>query len=108
MTPEGKIKKGIKGLLKTVKLTEPLSFFIIQDRYTSGLPDIIGCFWGFFFSIEVKRSGETAKPLQEYVKNEINASHGFAIVADSVEDAETLLRRIRYARKRLERGRCED
>jgi hypothetical protein len=104
MTPEGHVKKAIKDLLNMVKTKEPLWFSIIQDRYTSGLPDIIGCFWGLFFSIEVKREGGKVEPLQAYVKSQIDNSRGFAIVADSVETVQTMLRRIRYAAKRMERG----
>jgi hypothetical protein len=59
---------------------------------SSGLPDIIGCYRGRFFGLEVKldpREGPTAK--QQYILNEIAAAGGIAACVHSVEEAKRAL-----------------
>lgn len=44
----------------------------------AGVADIIGCYEGWFFSIEVKRAGKKPTPRQEARMAEIRATGGFA------------------------------
>lgn len=57
----------------------------------SGIPDIIGCYHGFFFAIEMKRPGNKATPLQEHTMAEIVNAGGSTTVAFSRDDAMALL-----------------
>lgn len=65
-----------------------------------GLPDIVGVVEGIFFGIEVKMPGKekTLTPIQKKKLNDIANAGGIAIIATSVEQAETRLR------KRLDDG----
>jgi penicillin-binding protein-related factor A (putative recombinase) len=60
---------------------------------TSGLPDIIGCYRGFFIAFEAKRAGEKPKvtSLQLYTLNQIKAAGGRTTVIQSVEEVVSFL-----------------
>lgn len=58
---------------------------------TKGLPDLIVCYHGQFYGIEVKRPGEDATKLQKYVLNEIEQAGGIAAVVHSVEEVKDVL-----------------
>lgn len=57
-----------------------------------GLPDVLGCYKGWFISIELKRPGKYATPQQGMTPaqwnflSQVRANGGIAIVADT-EDA---------------------
>lgn len=51
-----------------------------------GVPDIIACFKGKFFGIEVKNAKGKTTPLQDHNLEMINKNGGIGIVARSVED----------------------
>ncbi len=57
----------------------------------AGWPDIICCFKGRFFGVEVKQPGMKATPLQEFKMQEIAAAGGLVVVATSVEDVQAYL-----------------
>jgi hypothetical protein len=64
MTPEGKIKTLVKEFLSNygdIWRFAPMSF----GYGRRGIPDIIGCYEGKFFSIETKAGSEKMKPWQE-------------------------------------------
>ena len=54
-----------------------------------GLPDIIGCYAGKFFGLEVKLPGKrhTLTPRQEYVLEKIRRAGGVGVVVSSVQEA---------------------
>jgi penicillin-binding protein-related factor A (putative recombinase) len=61
-----------------------------------GSADIIGCYRGHFIAIEVKRQkpkGKTTPEQDRFLQN-IRDCGGYAIVAYSVDDAQTLIARI--------------
>ena len=59
-----------------------------------GTPDIVGCYKGRFFAIEVKsRDGELTRAQDRELRKVIKAG-GFVCVARKVEDAERLLNAI--------------
>jgi hypothetical protein len=60
----------------------------------AGIPDIIGCYWGIFFAIEVKRPGGKATPLQLATHAAIRNTNGHVIVAEDVETVREFLHRI--------------
>lgn len=87
MKPEGKVKKQIRDFLKQ----QDVWHFCPQGgRFgTSGIPDIVGCYEGKFFAVEVKapgkiHSGLTA--LQNERIAEIRFAGGKSCVTDSIHD----------------------
>lgn len=56
-----------------------------------GLPDIVCCYQGRFFGLEVKRPGRQATPLQAHTLEQIKLAGGVAGVVHSVEEALQLL-----------------
>ena len=65
----------------------------VCDRFTSGVPDIIGCLPnGHLFAIELKVSPNKTTKLQDYVLQRIRAAGGIAGVAYSIQDVRKLLR----------------
>jgi len=59
-----------------------------------GLPDIIGCYKGWFVGIEAKRPGRSPTKMQHYIMKRIEAAGGFAASIHSVEEAEAFLNEI--------------
>ena len=51
-----------------------------------GVADIIGCYQGRFFAIEIKRPGRKATPEQARFLSEVCKANGIAFVAHSVEE----------------------
>lgn len=86
MTPEGKVKQDVKDYLKS--LGEDCWYYMpVPMGYgKKGLPDIIGCYRGLFFSIECKAPGKIKMltPWQASVCQEINIAMGCALVVDDV------------------------
>jgi hypothetical protein len=95
MTPEGRVKAAIKGYLRN--LQSCWFFFPAAHGYgVNGIPDIVGCYKGFFFAIECKAPGKIkmTTPLQKMQIAEINGAQGWAIVADDVSKVHELIRLI--------------
>lgn len=84
-TPEGNVKLKIKAFLLT--FGEVLWFFMpFQGGYgIRGIPDIIGCYKGRFFAIEVKAPGGKPKPWQNLIMDLIRKAGGLCIVADNLD-----------------------
>lgn len=89
MTPEGRIKKKIKEFLNKVP---SLWYYTPQDRYTSGIPDIIGCYRGLFFALEVKDPRKAyPSAMQGVIMNLISSVKGYAFVVTSVDHAKHVI-----------------
>jgi len=60
----------------------------------SGVPDILGCYEGVFFGIEVKtpKTRNNVSKLQEYNLDQIRLAGGHSIVAWEVEQVEEFLK----------------
>lgn len=56
-----------------------------------GLPDLIGCYRGYFIAMEVKKPGRDATPLQALTMQQIRAAGGFAAVIHSYEEAQDFI-----------------
>ena len=61
------------------------------DKFTSGIPDIIGCMNGKLFALELKSKEGRATKLQEYTIRRIRRAGGLASVCYSLEDVKDLL-----------------
>ena len=89
MATEAQIQKKIKTLM------EKEGAYLIKTIATSnaGVPDIVGCYRGSFFGIEVKHPDRkhNVSKLQQHNIDKINDAGGLAIVAWDVSHAKQLL-----------------
>ncbi len=53
----------------------------------AGVPDIIGCYHGRMFALEVKMPGEEPTPIQQARLRHINAAGGITATVYSVDEA---------------------
>lgn len=80
MTPEARVKAQVVKVLKKFGL---YYFYPVTSGYgSSGVPDIVGCYNGFFFAIECKANGNKPTALQEVQMQKIKAAGGLVIVAN--------------------------
>jgi hypothetical protein len=95
MTPEGKVKKRVKEILKEVGAywTMPLG----TGFSSSGVPDFLVCKDGLFYGIECKANGGKPTALQLKNLDDIRKAGGIALVIDET-NVETL-------RKELSNGK---
>lgn len=63
-------------------------------RLEVGTPDIIGCYRGKFFAMEVKRPGEKPRPIQEKRLREWSGAGGSASTVHSVEEAQEVIQNL--------------
>jgi Holliday junction resolvase len=78
MTPEGKVKKKVSDLLKQY---EAYYFFPAMGAFgRAGVPDIIGCYRGYFFAVECKAGKGKTTALQDREIENIRKAGGKAFV----------------------------
>ena len=80
-----KILKYLNGLVGCYARKVPGGFF------SSGWPDIVGCYTGRAFLIEVKRPGGKTTPLQDAELKKWSAVKARTLVAFSVDDVVTFM-----------------
>ena len=85
----GNLKKGITGIGGWW-----LNFHGGSVYMPRGIPDIIGCFKGYFVAIEVKRPGEQPRKIQEHTLNVLRSAGAKVCVAYSVDDVRELIKNI--------------
>jgi len=80
MTPEGRVKKRVKEILKDMGAyyTMPMG----TGFSSSGAPDFIICIGGLFYGIECKANGEKPTALQLKHHDDIRKAGGIALVVD--------------------------
>lgn len=83
------VKKILKKLRDQGGFWVKLKGSVDQQR---GLPDIIGCYYGYWFSFEVKRPGEDLTPLQAFTLQQIKKAGGVSSMINSFEEANELIR----------------
>lgn len=88
--PEKKIEIAI---IKLLKKRGAYAISLHGSPMSSGYPDIIACYRGFFIGLEVKQpsTSHTATPRQLAQLKLINKAHGRGRVVVSVEEVENLL-----------------
>lgn len=90
MGSETQLKNRVRKMI--LKEFPEIWFFKSSDRFTSGIPDIIGCFNGQFFAIELKRDEKSvATPLQLHTISQIKKAKGHAMVCRSVQEVRDCL-----------------
>ena len=89
MQPEARIGQKIR------KYLDDLGAFIFKvhggPQMMAGLPDLIACYKGHFWGIEVKQPGQRPTPRQEWVHSLILRAGGSIIVATCVEDVSSII-----------------
>lgn len=93
-TPERKVKQAVVKLLKELGC---YYFYPVTGGYgSSGVPDIIGCYRGYFFGIECKAGKGTTTALQDMNLQAIRDTGGFALVVNesNLEDVTALMKHI--------------
>lgn len=93
-TSEGYLRKEVWKYLQSLKGCWP---YKVMDSCMAGLPDFMGCYYGIFFSIELKKEGEVLRTIQEITLNSIVLAGGEACVARQITEVKTFMRRL-YAR----------
>jgi len=80
---------------KIIKYLESEGCYVVKvvSATKSGVPDILGCYEGLFFGIEVKtpKTCNNVSKLQEYNLDKIREADGHSLVAWSVEQVEEFL-----------------
>ena len=79
-TPEGRIKDQVKAFLK-----ERGVWFTVGTGLATLPVDIIGCYRGRFFAIEVKAPGKKPTPKQYVIMAKIVACGGATMWGDNLE-----------------------
>ena len=97
MTPEAKVKHKVREILKKFGCYH---FAPVTGGYgASGVPDIIGCYRGYFFAIECKAGGN--KPTEFQLRNiaGIAGNGGWVVVVNeaNIEEVWNLLKGIEDA-----------
>jgi len=86
MTPEAKVKKRVVQQLKELGA---YYFYPVTGGYgASGVPDVVGCYRGFFFAIECKANGNKPTALQERAMDNIRDNMGITWVVNEANMAE--------------------
>lgn len=89
--PEGKLVKQIKDLVRKSG-GRPFKIHGSDEGVQEvGIPDLLVCYRGLFFGIEVKQPGASLRPRQKLVLHEIFDAGGIAAVVETVEQAVRLL-----------------
>jgi hypothetical protein len=103
---EAKITKDTKSLLDKYESDgEPIYYNKISDRFTSGIPDIQGTFYGISFYIELKDAGKKARKLQEWHLKKAKKSRAEVLSTDNFEDVKAFMERIRVNHEHIVRSR---
>ena len=92
MTPEKKVKTAVVKILKEYK--DLYYFYPVMGGYgASGIPDIVGCYYGRFFAIECKAGKGKTTALQEKNIAQIKNALGRVMVVneDNIQDVRVML-----------------
>lgn len=108
MTPEGKVKAACKKELKARGIWH---YMPVQNGMgVVGIPDIIGCWNGWFIAIETKAKGKKSgvTPNQANRLKEIQSAKGLALVIDDVEELVIILDDCERQLKEVQHDGSED
>ena len=88
MTRENKIQAGIVRFLRK---QDDCWVYPTCDRFTVGVPEILGCLKGRFFALEVKKPTGRLSKIQTYQLLKVRDAGGIAGRVDSLGDAKEIL-----------------
>ena len=85
MTPEKRVKNAV---VKQLKELGAYYFYPVTGGYgASGVPDIVGCYYGRFFAFECKAGNNKPTPLQQKNIDQINEMKGIvAVINETNQD----------------------
>lgn len=85
------------AILKYLKLKGASSIKVVNAN-RRGVSDIIACYKGRFLAIEVKKPDKAGNcsELQKLYLKEVKEAGGYSTEATSIEEVETLLRKVEY------------
>lgn len=66
----------------------------ISDKYTAGLPDVVGSLRGHFVAFELKSATGTASDLQEWVLKQIRDTGGGAFVVRTLQEIDDAIKSV--------------
>jgi hypothetical protein len=89
---ESDLKRKVERYLK--KEHPEFFWWKTSDRYTHGIPDIIGCYKGLFVALELKVGKNKPTELQKYYINGIDRAMGISQVCYSMDEVEDFFRRV--------------
>jgi len=91
------LKAKVKAAIR--KRFPDLWVYKTNDRFTSGIPDLIICAWGRLVAIELKAPGKPCRgePIQEYQLDAIVRAGGRANVCNSVDMVLQVIQGVRNA-----------
>jgi len=98
MTPESRVKTKVKKILDEI---DAYYFMPATAGYgRSGVPDIVGCYDGVFFSIECKAGNNKPTALQEREMRLITDAGGLTMVVNetNINEIETTIKK--FARRK--------
>ncbi len=99
---EAKITAQTKKLLdKYIKEGHPLYYNKISDRFTSGIPDIQGTFYGISFYIELKAEGKKPRLLQDWHLRNAKKAMAETLATDDYVEVKKFLENIKDAHKAI-------
>lgn len=103
---EALITKKTKKLLDSYEENgEPIYYNKISDRFTSGIPDIQGTFYGISFYIELKDAGEKARKLQKWHLRRAKKAGAEVLSTDDYDAVVVFMERIRVNHEHIIRAR---
>ena len=84
-TPEKRVKQAV---VKQLKELGAYYFYPVTGGYgASGVPDIVGCYYGRFFAFECKAGNNKPTALQQKNIDQINAMKGIvAVINETNQD----------------------
>lgn len=85
MTPEKRVKNAV---VKQLKELGAYYFYPVTGGYgASGVPDIVGCYYGRFFAFECKAGSNKPTPLQQKNIDQIKDMKGIvAVINETNQD----------------------
>lgn len=103
---EALITHQTRKLLKQYEQNgEPIYFNKICDRYTSGIPDWQGTFYGVSFYIELKDFGEKPRKLQEWHLERARNAGAMCLATDDFHEVRGFMEHIRANHEHIVRER---
>jgi Holliday junction resolvase len=83
------LEKGEQSKIIKFLRSKGCYVFKVSLANRNGVPDLIGCYQGKFFAIEVKRDGKEPTELQKWNLEQIRRAGGYSMVANTLEEVKS-------------------
>jgi Holliday junction resolvase len=88
---EGDLQKKVIKFLKAKFKNEPAFFWKASDKFRGGIPDIMGCYKGQMWSIELKVGKNTTSELQDITIEQLQKAGALVTVCWTMEEVEEFI-----------------